>query len=199
VIGAIFFGSHLIVFALRYLFPGTQDDQEQQPATAAEESAVEKPAVRVVETVLDPEPEDIAKRLYAILLDLDQPIGRDKLAKVCGIPARAAVRVRKAVEQEREEAELRREEEARQAAERKSREEELAEAQRYTATVAASFERNQQPVPEATETEPTNQELTAGMTPAEVLSGPGITILRQQWRDKHAAEQSSPNGSGPAS
>ncbi|GAA3518793.1 hypothetical protein FHR32_000321 [Streptosporangium album] len=41
--------------------------------------------------------------------------------------------------------------------------------------------------------EPTDEELTAGMTPAEMLAGPGITALRQAWRDRAAAT----NGSGP--
>jgi hypothetical protein len=122
VIGAMFFGSHLIVFALRYLFPGTPSDQPGQAVAAPVEHRdgdAETPHVPAIETVLEPEPEDIAKRVYSVLLDLDQPIGRDKLAKVCGISARAAVRVRKEVEQEHEEAELAREEEERLAAERK--------------------------------------------------------------------------------
>lgn len=201
VIGAIFFGSHLIVFALRYLFPGAQPEQAEQQGGGTAPAlnrtvgdAGEDGPVRVVETVRDPDPEDVAKSVYAILLDLDQPIGRDKLARVCGISARAAVRVRKAVEQEREEAELRREEEERQEAERKAREEELAKSRRYAAAVA---DRITQPVPAANSAEPADEELTAGMTPAEVLSGPGISVLRQEWRDRQDAEPPSPNGSGP--
>lgn len=125
-IGAIGLGSHLIVCALRYLFPGTHDYQgEHLPGTTTGPVTLE-PAVRVMETVLDPDPEDVARKVYGIMLDLHQPIGRDKLAKACGIQPRAAVRVRKAVEQEREEADLQREEEARQAAERDAREEEAA-------------------------------------------------------------------------
>lgn len=200
VIGAIFFGSHLIVFALRYLFPGTSFDQPEQAreaeVTAAGQSgggSTEEAPARVIETVRDPDPEDIAKSVYAVLLDLDQPIGRDKLARVCGISARATVRVRKAVEQEREEAELRREEEERQEAERKAREAQLEKSRRY---IAATADRLAQADPEPRAAEPADEELTAGMTPAEVLSGPGISVLRQQWRDQQHAEQSSPNGSG---
>ncbi|WP_326826458.1 DUF2637 domain-containing protein [Streptosporangium sp. NBC_01756] len=32
--------------------------------------------------------------------------------------------------------------------------------------------------------EPTDEELTAGMTPAEVFAGPPIKVLRQQWRER---------------
>ncbi|MGW3365943.1 hypothetical protein ACWDOR_23720 [Streptosporangium canum] len=42
--------------------------------------------------------------------------------------------------------------------------------------------------------EPTDEELTAGMTPAEIFSGPGIRVLRRQWRERAAAG----NGHGPA-
>jgi hypothetical protein len=197
VIGAMFFGSHLIVFALRYLFPGTPSDQPGQAVVASTErqnDGAETPPARVIETVLDPEPEDVAKRVYAVLLDLDQPIGRDKLAKACGISGRAAVRVRKEVEQEREEAEIAREEEERLATERRAREKELEESRRYAASVADRLSR---PALGAESAEPTDEELAAGMTPAEFLSGPGISVLRQQWRDRQNAEQPSPNGSGP--
>ncbi|MFF0864126.1 DUF2637 domain-containing protein [Nonomuraea sp. NPDC003560] len=199
VIGAIFFGSHLIVFALRHLFPGTHADQpEHGNESTPEPIRVEEP-VRVVETVLDPDPEEIAKKVYSVLLDLDQAVGRDKLARVCGISPRAAVRVRKAVEQDREEAELRREEEARLEAERKEREAKLAEAQRYAASVAAALVHGQESVSETPEAEPTDEELTAGLTPAEVLGGPPMSVRRRQWREQRDAEQVSPNGSAPRS
>lgn len=197
VIGAMFFGSHLIVFALRYLFPGAPSDQPVQavaPSVEHQDGGAETPPARAIETVLEPEPEDVAKRVYSVLLDLDQTIGRDKLAKACGISARAAVRVRKEVEQEREETELAREEEERQAAERKAREEELEKARRY---IAATAEHLTRPAPRPADAEPTDEELAAGMSPAEFLSGPGISVLRQQWRDRQNAGQPSPNGSGP--
>lgn len=199
VIGAIFFGSHLIVFALRHLFPGTHADQPEHATGSTSDSVSGEEPVRVSETVLDPDPEEIAKTVYSILLDLDQTIGRDKLARVCGISPRAAVRVRKAVEQEREEAELRREEEARREEERKEREAKLAEAQRYAASVAASLGREQESVPEASEAEPTDEELTAGLTPAEVLGGPPMSVRRRQWREQRDAERLSQNGSSPRS
>ncbi len=36
--------------------------------------------------------------------------------------------------------------------------------------------------------EPTDEELVAGMTPAEVLAGPGITQLRREWRLAHGRD-----------
>jgi Sec-independent protein translocase protein TatA len=120
VIGAMFFGSHLIVFALRYLFPGSHADQAQPAAETSSGGGASAFPERVVETVRDPDPEDVAKLVYAILLDLGHTVGRDKLATACKISGRVAVRVRKAVEQEREEAELQREEDERIAAEQKA-------------------------------------------------------------------------------
>ncbi|MFI6513609.1 DUF2637 domain-containing protein [Streptosporangium sp. NPDC050855] len=46
--------------------------------------------------------------------------------------------------------------------------------------------------------EPSDEELFAGMTPAEALSGPGATELRRQWRERAAAANGSTNGRGPA-
>ena len=36
--------------------------------------------------------------------------------------------------------------------------------------------------------EPTDDELTAGMAPAEVLAGPGIRELRRRWRIAHGRD-----------
>ncbi len=52
--------------------------------------------------------------------------------------------------------------------------------------------------PRAVGPEPTNDELTAGMTPAEELAGPGISVLRRQWRENAASVSGSANGSAPS-
>lgn len=112
-IGAIFFGSHLIVSSLRYLFPSTQLEQAGRALVSAETPVstdtpgAGRPAPeRVVETVLvpaDPDPEDVAKLVYGIALDLGATVGRDKLAKACGISARTSARIRADVETDRDE------------------------------------------------------------------------------------------------
>jgi len=112
-IGAIFFGSHLIVSSLRYLFPSTHSEQAEHPASSVPEAASQDEAStprtepdRGVETVLvpaDPDPLDVAKLVYGLVLDLGGTVGRDKLAKVCGISARSANRIRADVETDRAE------------------------------------------------------------------------------------------------
>jgi hypothetical protein len=48
--------------------------------------------------------------------------------------------------------------------------------------------------------EPTDEELTAGMTPAEVFAGPPIKVLRQQWREREWRNRTAAmNGHSPAS
>ncbi|MFD8564825.1 hypothetical protein ACFV1N_46810 [Streptosporangium canum] len=47
--------------------------------------------------------------------------------------------------------------------------------------------------------EPTDEELTAGMTPAEIFAGPPIKVLRQQWREREWRNRTAAmNGHGPA-
>lgn len=110
VIGMIFCATHLFVHTLRRLFPGTPADQEEHPADAPMEGAVEAQpsacqcAPEVVYETRDPDPEDIARLVYGIALDLDVKIARDRLAKACGISSRAAGRIRTDVEVDREEA-----------------------------------------------------------------------------------------------
>jgi len=47
--------------------------------------------------------------------------------------------------------------------------------------------------------EPTDEELTAGKTPAEIFAGPPIKVLRRQWREREWRNRTAAmNGHGPA-
>jgi hypothetical protein len=135
-IGAIFFGSHLIVSSLRYLFPSTQPEQAERPigsavapVAAADGGTPGAAPERVVETVLvhaAPDPQEVAKLVYGIALDLGTTVGRDRLAKVCGISARAANRIRADVETDRDEKAAQEKEAAEREAAQKAAEKEAA-------------------------------------------------------------------------
>ncbi|MGS2645799.1 DUF2637 domain-containing protein [Streptosporangium sp. G12] len=207
-IGAIFFGSHLIVSSLRYLFPSTHPDQAEQPVSAApkvtsqeEASTPQVEPDRVVETVLvhaDPDPLEVARLVYGAVLDLGGTVGRDKLAKVCGISARSANRVRADVETDRAEQAQREAEEAAAAeaarlAEEKAREQETARheaepsapEQRPAGELLVSERRAEMTAPEAAkpDSEQTDHELKNA-------------ILTAAMNGQHAI--SAVNGHGPA-
>lgn len=125
VIGMIFCATHLLVHTLRRLFPGVQPAEEPAEAATDEQRDDIRDAPQVVYQPAPPDPEEIARIVYSAALDLEVKVGRDRLAKACGISSRTAGRIRTDVEVDREEAA------ARDAAEKAAREtEEAARAQR---------------------------------------------------------------------
>lgn len=207
VIGAIFFGSHILVHVFRHLFPGVSDE----PADLAPAAAPQKQEARQERTsdTSDSEGDTTSERLeqgeqrtadeelaerkkwaavaYGLALDKDVTITKQALADAFQISTRQAGYVRADVDLERE-----------QEAEREAEQQAAAEAAQAARVRLA--EQSARPVRPADlgVREPTDEELTAGMAPAEMLTGPGITVLRQQWRERNAAALASSNGSGGA-
>ena len=105
-IGAIFLGSHLLVFVLRHLFPGAGLDQAEHHFGTSRSDDGEQAASTASQGVLEPDPETVAALAYNMVLDLGHDVGRDRLGKASGIGPRAAVRVRRTVLASRELAEL---------------------------------------------------------------------------------------------
>lgn len=122
VIGMIFCATHLFVHTLRRLFPGARDDQaEHHSGISRSDGGESEPtacqcAPEVMYQPTPPDPEEIARLIYTLGLDLDIKIGRDRLAKACGISSRTAGRIRTDVEVDREEAAAARDLEERAAA-----------------------------------------------------------------------------------
>ncbi len=116
VIGTIFFGTHLLVYVLRHLFPGTPVEQEEDsPATVAE-SATDgdsgtpgSPPAHPAKGVQRTSDEDLAERkkwagvAYGLALDKGVTIPKVALAEAFQISTRQAGYVRSDVDLEREE------------------------------------------------------------------------------------------------
>ncbi len=105
-IGAIFLGSHLLVFVLRHLFPGAGLDQDEHHFGNSRSDGGEQTAGTANEGVLEPALEAAVALAYGIVLDLGHDVSRDKLAAASGLGPRPTMRVRRAVKSAREEAEI---------------------------------------------------------------------------------------------
>jgi hypothetical protein len=105
-IGAIFLGSHLLVFVLRHLFPGAGLDQGEHHSPIPENEEGEQASRTASEGAREPDLETVVALAYRLVLDLGHDVSRDRLAKASGLGPRPTGRVRRAVQAAREEAEL---------------------------------------------------------------------------------------------
>jgi hypothetical protein len=116
IIGTIFFGTHLLVYVLRHLFPGTAPEQDEEPpaittATVGEAAAADQsePSAHRERGVQRTAEEDLAERkkwaavAYGLALDKGVTIPKVALAEAFQISTRQAGYVRADVELEREE------------------------------------------------------------------------------------------------